>query len=107
MGEINKKYRGKNQTTDVLSFSYAENQLVSQSKLFAAIKKENLFELGDIFIDPMVAKRQAKKSEHSLKKELATLTVHGVLHLLGYDHERSKKDEKRMYGFQEKVLMKL
>ncbi|MBM4304089.1 MAG: rRNA maturation RNase YbeY, partial [Deltaproteobacteria bacterium] len=54
-----------------------------------------------------IAKKQARKYDTPLKEELARLTVHGVLHLFGYDHERSPSDEKKMFQLQDKILKKL
>lgn len=85
MTELNKKYRGKNSTTDVLSFE----------------------ELNEIFICLPQAKRQAKLLKTGLKTELTRLLVHGIVHLNGYDHEKSKADAKRMFVVEEKILKKL
>ena len=70
MRALNRQFRGKDYATDVLSFP-------SDDRGF----------LGDIVIAEGVAKRQAKEHGHSLKIELQTLALHGLLHLLGYDHE--------------------
>ena len=118
MRVLNKQYRGKDKTTDVLSFSYVKNGKLSNVELLRFIKKEKIMELGDVFIDPSVAGKQvqhhffvqksgagqARGGSHSLEYEFAMLTTHGLLHLLGYDHERSKKDEKRMFDLQNKIL---
>ena len=69
IAKTNKVYRGKNKATDVLSF----------------------LELNEILICPAVAKIQASKAKHSLKLELETLFVHGLLHLLGYDDTTPKQ----------------
>ncbi len=71
--QINKKYRFENASTDVISFT-ADNEFI----------KKNI--LGDIFICPEIAKKQAEQFRHSLEKEIAILSIHGILHLLGYDH---------------------
>ena len=63
--------------------------------------------LGDIVISAQRAKEQAEKYGHSLMRELCFLTSHSVFHLLGYDHELGKKEEKIMFEKQEKVLDKL
>jgi len=81
--ELNKKYRKKNQVTDVLAFDY-----------------------GEIFICLPQAKRQANKLSHSLKKELGTLLIHGILHLAGYD-DKTKKDYNKMMRAQEKIWQKI
>ena len=96
--KLNKQYRSKNKPTDVLSFSRIETQLSS-------FLSDN--ELGDILICLQIAKKQAKNYETTLNQELARLTVHGVLHIFGYDHERSLNDEKTMFKLQEKILKNL
>ncbi|MBX4201100.1 rRNA maturation RNase YbeY [Candidatus Parcubacteria bacterium] len=78
---LNKKYRKKNKPTDVLSF-----EKVSDFKDEAA----------EIIICPEVVREKTKESALPLKKELAKVLIHGILHALGYDHERSKKDEELM-----------
>jgi len=67
---LNKYYRGKDKTTDVLSFESGVKDL-----------------LGSIVIDLETAKKQAKEYKHSIEREILELCVHGVFHLLGYDHE--------------------
>ena len=69
--QLNRRYRRKNAPTDVLSFSSDERGY-----------------LGDVVIAGGVARRQAKEAGHSLQHELRVLALHGLLHLLGYDHER-------------------
>lgn len=92
--ELNKKYRGKNEVTDVLSFPLGESRL----------KKYAILPLGDIFICLSFAIQESKRQNISLGKELAWLTVHGFLHLLGYDHEKSAKDKKKMFQLESKIL---
>lgn len=91
MKKLNFKYRKKNKPTDVLSFS--------QKDFFVGKHKV----LGDIIIAKQTTLKQAKKAGHRLKDEYAMLAVHGLLHLLGYDHERIK-DEVVMFGLQKKLL---
>lgn len=88
--ELNKKYRNKNKVTDVLSFPMNERS-----------------DLGDIFICLSFAKKEAKSENVSIERKLAQLTVHGFLHLSGYDHERSNKDEEQMLKLESKVMGKL
>ncbi len=95
--ELNKKYRSKNRVTDVLSFPLEESGL----------KKYDILPLGDIFICLPFAVKESKRQNISLKKELAQLTVHGFLHLLGYDHEKSADDGKKMFRLESKILNKL
>ncbi|MDO8495940.1 MAG: rRNA maturation RNase YbeY [bacterium] len=98
--DLNKKHRNKNKVTDVLSFPMTE-------KLETQNAKFEIRDLGDIFICLSFAKKQAKSENVSIEKELARLTVHGFLHLLDYDHERSKKDEVEMFRLESKILKKL
>ena len=93
--KLNRLYRGKNKPTDVLSFPLQEGQAQHLNRHIAV--------LGDIVISVDTAKRNAQKMEKSFKEELQFLLIHGFLHLLGYDHEKSKKEEKRMQR-QEKIL---
>ncbi len=92
---LNHKYRGKTKPTDVLSFPLQEGGESHLSSQVAA--------LGDIVISVETAKRQAQKFGKTFEEELKFLLIHGFLHLLGYDHEKSKKEEKRMHR-QEKIL---
>jgi len=88
--KANKKYRKKNQTTDVLSFSNSE---VSTKKfeMFAVQEKESL---GEIIICPEKVKKNAKKYGLDFKTEFVKVLIHGILHLLGYNHEKPKENEK-------------
>ena len=95
--ELNKKYRHKDKVTDVLSFPMAEKSFVIRHSSF-------VIDLGDIFICLSFAKKEAKSENVSIERKLAQLTVHGFLHLLGYDHEKSSKDAKKMFGLQDKIL---
>ena len=94
MHEMNKKYRGVDRTTDVLSFALndADENFVAEIEV-----------LGDIFISIPKMLEQAREYDHSAKRELAFLTIHGLLHLLGYDH-MNKEDEDVMFGLQKEVL---
>ncbi len=76
--ELNKQYRGVDKPTDVLSFALDEGQAMPDPG------EERL--LGDVVISLEAAMRQGKEYGHGLERELAYLVVHGVLHLLGYDH---------------------
>ena len=93
--KINKMYRKKDKPTDVISFALEDNK-----KSISAYNKRIL---GDIYISVETAKKQAKEYNHSLKRELCFLSVHGLLHLLGYDHIE-EKDEKIMFKKQELIL---
>lgn len=93
--ELNAKHRGKDKPTDVLSFPLEEKPV------------DGILPLGDIFICFEVAKSQAEEFKIPLKEELARLAVHGFLHLIGYDHERSPGEEEKMIALQEKILKNL
>lgn len=78
MRALNRQFRGKDSVTDVLSFPASQSALAAPSAAGF---------LGDIVIAAGVAGRQAKDAGHSLQTELRVLSLHGLLHLLGYDHE--------------------
>lgn len=90
MKQINKQFRGKNKPTDVLSFASMEEG-----------------SLGELLFCLDVLKKQAKEQKHSLEIEFLYMLIHGVLHLLGYDHELSKKEEKLMFKIQDELFDKL
>jgi probable rRNA maturation factor len=82
--ELNRRYRGEDAPTDVLSFSLDGGDEFSAGAVADA-------ELGEVVIAFPVAKRQAREAGHSIDAELAHLLVHGVLHLLGYDHQKPRE----------------
>jgi probable rRNA maturation factor len=88
---LNKLYRNKDKPTDVLSFPIGE-------------KVEGWLILGDIVISVDTAKRQAQELGYSLEEELKRLLVHGLVHLLGYDHELGGEEEKKFFELEEFVL---
>lgn len=92
--ELNKNYRNKDSVTDVISFALEDDDIFI---------KTDIRVLGDIYICFKRAMEQAVNYNHSLKRELSFLTVHGILHLLGYDH-MNEKDEKVMFELQERIL---
>jgi len=87
MQALNRDYRGKDQPTDVLSFALQENREGEEAEAFIG-PPDGLLHLGEIIISYPQAEIQAAERGHSVKKELAELIVHGVLHILGYDHEK-------------------
>ncbi len=91
MKKLNRKYRGKNKPTDVLSFS--------QKDMFLGKKKV----LGDIIIAKETTRKQAIQAGHKINEEYKLLSIHGLLHLLGYDHEK-KYEEIIMFNLQAKLL---
>ena len=94
MQQMNLEYRKIDRTTDVLSFAFEDNEKM----------RYNIRQLGEIYISIPKMKVQAQEYGHSEKRELAFLTVHGILHLLGYDHTLGEKEEKEMFAKQELVL---
>lgn len=94
---LNKEYRGINEPTDVLSFEAGETM--------PGMNEDDSY-LGDIIISVPMAKRQAKQGGHTLKAELQLLTVHGTLHLLGFDHEEPEEKD-RMWWTQASILAQL
>ena len=91
---INKEYRDIDRVTDVISFAFEDEK---------DLEYNDIRLLGDIYICIPQMKRQAIEYGHSEKRELSFLAVHGLLHLLGYDH-MNEKDEKEMFGLQELIL---
>lgn len=96
MQELNRTFRKKDRPTDVLAFPAWE-----------AHPGENHIHIGDICLCPTVARKNAKELGHSLEQELRILTVHGLLHLFGYDHETNDADAKRMFKLQAKIVASL
>lgn len=94
MARLNEGYRGKSGTTDVLSFP-AESRR-RPGNLRSTLQKVQGRRLGDIAISPLVARRNAKLYKRRLPEELRVLIVHGVLHLLGYDHEKDHGEMSRV-----------
>ncbi|MCK5490941.1 MAG: rRNA maturation RNase YbeY [Candidatus Pacebacteria bacterium] len=82
---LNKKYRGINKVTDVLSFG---NEDLNDTIKFI-IPPEDILQFGQIFICYPKIEKQAKQKKHSCKKEFSILLIHGILHLIGYDHKES------------------
>lgn len=89
--ELNARYRDKNEPTDVLSFPSGES-------LPAGVQI-----LGDVVISVEKAEAQARKRRKTVEREIEGLLIHGILHLLGYDHERSARDARIMRAMEKKV----
>ena len=97
--EINRTYRHIDRPTDVISFAFLDDN-PNKEQLFHS---EQMVVLGEIYISYQKAEEQAVAYGHSLERELKFLFVHGLLHLLGYDH-MNEEDEKVMFGLQDKIL---
>lgn len=92
--KINREYRSIDRPTDVISFALEDED---------DIKYNDFRMLGDIYISIDKAKEQAIEYGHSLDREICFLSIHGILHLLGYDHIE-KSDEVVMFAKQEEIL---
>ena len=84
---LNRVYRQTNKITDVLSFNIDSDKI-----------------LGEVVICLTRARQQAKQQQHSLKTELQQLTIHGIMHLLGYDHTKSQSAAKRQASLEQEIL---
>lgn len=98
---LNKIYRDKDKSTDVLSFPLGENGVYDINNETGACL------LGDVVISMETAVKQARIYGHSLEREVGFLTVHSMLHLLGYDHETSALDAAKMHEKEELILESL
>lgn len=88
--KLNHQFRRKNYATDILSF-----------------ESEDPGQLGELVICPQVLKVQAKQHGHSFQAELGYMLIHGVLHLLGHDHEKSAKEAQQMFKIQDQLFDRL
>ena len=95
--EINRKFRNIDRPTDVLSFPLLGDDDLPDDKLFSV-------PLGDVVLSLERAKEQAEEFGHSFEREVAFLTAHSTLHLLGYDHETGEEDEKIMRKKQNEIM---
>lgn len=96
MKKLNSEYRHKAKATDVLSFSYLE----SETPLFAHEP------VGEVYVSLDTAARQAREWNTTLAEELAVLTAHGALHIMGYDHEKSDSEMKKMRRLEKQILIR-
>ncbi|MBE9219738.1 rRNA maturation RNase YbeY [Dolichospermum flos-aquae] len=95
---LNSQYREQDKPTDVLAFASLEANLPQSEEMLASMP----LYLGDIIVSVDTAQRQAQQQEHSLSTELAWLTAHGLLHLLGWDHP---DEESLMEMLQQQVIL--
>lgn len=93
--KLNSRYAGEDKATDVLSFSLREGE--------AFVSPDATERLGEVIISLETAERQASEAEHPLTDEMAHLLVHGILHLLGYDH--AEPEEERVMRAREDALL--
>lgn len=97
MRELNRRYRKKNKSTDVLSFPE------SRLSPFSVSSKNGVY-LGEIVISLWDVKKNAKRFGIPWREELARDLIHGILHLVGYNHEKSDSEAKKMFQLQEHYL---
>jgi probable rRNA maturation factor len=90
MQKLNLQFRHKNRPTDILSFSSTEKD-----------------SLGELALCLSVLKTQAREHELALDEEVGYMLIHGILHLLGYDHEQNKREAQKMFSLQDSVFKKL
>ena len=95
---INKRYRKKDRPTDVISFAFRDSTFPAPGR--------GVEELGDMYLSLEQAWLQREFSG-SFREEVKRLLVHGILHLIGYDHEKSKKQEARMRKMEDEILGKM
>ena len=109
--QLNKQFRGIDAVTDVLSFPTIDNPArnvldINRFSQDAVNSQTGKLNIGDVIICLDRAKEQAAEYGHSLKRELCFLSLHGLLHLLGYDHVESQ-DEQQMNILQEEILQQM
>ena len=102
--KLNRKYRGLNTTTDVLSFALTEKSTMEDSLFLTP--PNGITYLGEIAISYPQAKKQAEEEGHPVKYEVALLLAHGVLHLAGYEHNEPQ-EAKEMKSLESKILQEL
>jgi rRNA maturation RNase YbeY len=105
MRSLNRRYRKKDRATDVLAFPLTST--LSSAGRGEGEGQKPLILLGDVVISMQTAKRQAKEFGHSLRDEIERLLVHGILHLLGYDHERNVRAAAVMARRERAILKKI
>ncbi len=100
--KLNSEYRGLDKPTDVLSFPLTDFEGGEEPPA-----DEEVASLGDIVISLERAREQAEEYGHSFEREVAFLTVHSMLHLLGYDHVNSEQEDKEMRKKQKQILISM
>lgn len=101
--EINKRYRGENRVTDILAFSEPKN-LRTKFQIGPRKRTQNL---GEIVICPNEVKKNTRRFGLVFKEELTKVLIHGILHLLGYNHEEDEQGAKRMQKKERRYLFQL
>ena len=104
--QLNQSYLGKDEPTDVLAFSMLPEPLATgESEVSSAFAQppDGVLHLGEVIISYPQAVIQAEEHRHSVKREIAILIIHGVLHLLGYEHDKPEL-ERRMRAKEKEIL---
>lgn len=101
--QLNKEYRGKNEPTDVLAFAMISGK--DKGKSFVT-PPDGVLHLGEVVISYPQAVKQAAERRHSVEQELVLLITHGILHLVGYDHEQPNEAEK-MRSKEREIMAKI
>lgn len=102
--KLNRDYRGKDAATDVLSFPLEEETADGEPAIIGGPGERWL---GDIVISVEKAQAQAQAYGHTFEREMTFLLIHGLLHLLGYDHEKGEADEQAMQAEEKRILAAL
>ena len=105
---LNRDYRGKDQATDVLSFPQLETSLkVEERTQFEDLAKTPTIAIGDVVISIDTARRQARELGQGVAARMRTLLIHGTLHLIGYDHEGTMVEARRMFAREHELAARL
>ena len=103
---LNRNYRGKDEPTDVLAFSFESDKTLATDSAAFILPPDDVVHLGEVIISCPRAIIQAEEHKHSIWMEIAILIIHGVLHLLGYDHEELEQ-QKIMAAREREILDRL
>ena len=115
VADLNREHRGLDETTDVLSFSYRHSgryygesgdQETATNYTEFVLPPGHYADLGEVIVSYPQVCRQARQAGHTVQKELAFMLAHGILHLLGYDHER-EDDAAEMFSLQDRAIAAL
>ena len=101
--ELNRRYRNLDEPTDVLSFPLGEASAQADAGEPFVGPPDGVAHLGEVIVSYPTAERQAREQGHSVDREIAHLVVHGLLHLLGYDHQQPEQ-ERRMRSLEDRFL---
>ena len=102
--QLNWTYRNKNEPTDVLSFFMIDGEKTQKGSEIFVTPPDNIRHIGEVIISYPQSLKQAREHKHTVKKEITILLIHGILHLLGYDHVED--DEESKMKARESALLK-